>query len=319
MRLKIFLFIILSFICSSHLFANENKSFSLPKENWGVVVDLSGFSVINNSFGNNGNERDITIEAGKKITGSLNISTIEKTASDCCNDFINSFNSQENNIISIEQTEIDDISYVYYNFETLNGDLLKGFACFLNENNKSANIFLLAQENASSFFPASQRILMSFKLIEDYQPHINERIVFGKYYYENQDFFSALDIFEPILKNNLLQKVLSDEDYRTLVNISSSAYNIVGLPELGIKLLDEGICRLPEDSMFYYNLASIYALYGVEDKVFSNLEKAYRFKAKNMSVAGLPNPLQDSAFQNFLMSPNNYQEVSNLLNWFAIP
>ena len=64
MRLKIFLFIILSFICSSHLFANENKSFSLPKENWGVVVDLSGFSVINNSFGNNGNERDITIEAG---------------------------------------------------------------------------------------------------------------------------------------------------------------------------------------------------------------------------------------------------------------
>ena len=232
---------------------------------------------------------------------------------------INNFKLQNNTVLAFEESQIDDISYVYYDIETQNNDLLKGFACFLAKDDKGASISLLAQENASSFLPASKKILMSFKFINDYQPQISERLILGKYYFDNQDFFSALDIFEPILENPLLQKVLSDDDYRTLINISSTSYNVVGLPELGIKLLDDGICRLPEDSIFYYNLAAIYALYGMEDKVLSNLEKAYRFKAKNMSLACLPDPFQDAAFQTFLMNSDNYQEVSNLVGWFAIP
>lgn len=319
MTLRKLLFVIFSFIYSSFLFCNENMSFSLPKENWGVTVDLSGFSVSGNSFGTNGLERDIAIEAGQKISGTVSIFLSDESPLECCNDFINNFDSQNNNVIYLNQSKIDDISYVYYDIETLGGDFLKGFACFIGTKNRNAGIFLLAKENALSFFPTSQKILMSFRIVENYQPQMNERIVLGKYYFENQDFFSALEIFDPLLKNSLLQKVLSDIDYREFINISSLAYNVVGLPELGIELLNEGICRLPEDSTFYYNLASIYALYGMEDKVISNLEKAYRFKAKNFNVAYLPNPLQDSAFQTFLMNSDNYREVSNLVDWFAAP
>lgn len=319
MILRILLFAAFTFIYSSFLFCNENMSFSLPKENWGVTADLSGFSIAGNSFGANGKERDITLEAGEKISGTLSIFLSDESPLECCGNFINSLDSQNNNVIYLNQSVIDDIPYVYYDIETLSGDLLKGFACFAGAESKNAGIFLLAKENASSFFPASQRILMSFKIVENYQPQINERLVLGKYYFDNQDFFSALEIFDPLLKNSLLQKVLSDDDYREFINISSSAYNVVGVPELGIALLDEGICRLPEDSTFYYNLASIYALYGMEDKVISNLEKAYRFKAKNFNFAYLPNPLQDSAFQTFLMNSDNYKEVSNLIDWFASP
>ncbi len=319
MKWKIFLVVILNFIYSSQLFCDENVSFSLPRKDWGVSVNLSGFSVTQNIFGVDGNERDITIEAGKKILGTVSVFKSEESAAECCNRFVNNFKLQNNTVLAFEESQIDDISYVYYDIETQNNDLLKGFACFLAKDDKGASISLLAQENASSFLPASKKILMSFKFINDYQPQISERLILGKYYFDNQDFFSALDIFEPILENPLLQKVLSDDDYRTLINISSTSYNVVGLPELGIKLLDDGICRLPEDSIFYYNLAAIYALYGMEDKVLSNLEKAYRFKAKNMSLACLPDPFQDAAFQTFLMNSDNYQEVSNLVGWFAIP
>lgn len=319
MTLKKVLFVMFSFICSSLLFCNENMSFSLPKENWGVTVDLSGFSVLGNSFGADGIERDISIEAGEKISGTLSIFLSDESPLECCDNFINNFDLQNNNVIYLNQSKMDDISYVYYDIETLNGDFLKGFACFVGTESRNASIFLLAKENALSFLPMSQKILMSFRIVENYQPQMNERIVLGKYYFENQDFFSALEIFDPLLKNSLLQKVLSDDDYRDFINISSSAYNVVGVPELGIRLLDEGICRLPEDSTFYYNLASMYALYGMEDKVISNLEKAYRFKAKNFNFAYLPNPLQDSAFQTFLMNSDNYKEVSNLVDWFAAP
>lgn len=319
MILRILLFITFGFIYSSFLYCNENVSFSLPKEDWGVTADLSGFSVLESSFGAGGLERDIAIEAGEKIVGTLSIFLSDESPVECCSNFINGFDSQSNNVVYLSQSKFDDISYVYYDIEMLNGDLLKGFACFIGSGGRNAGISLRAKENASSFFPASQRILMSFKIVENYQPQINERLVLGKYYFENQDFFSALEVFDPLLKNPLLQRVLSDDDYRGFINISSSAYNVVGIPELGIKLLNEGICRLPEDSTFYYNLASIYALYGMEDKVISNLEKAYRFKARNFNFAYLPNPFQDSAFQTFLMNSDNYEEVSNLVNWFASP
>lgn len=319
MILRTILFITFGFIYSSFLFCNENVSFSLPKEDWGVTVDLSGFSVSGNSFGTDGRERNVTIQAGEKISGTLNISLSDESPAECCNNFINCFEAQSNNVVYVNQSELDDISYVYYDIEMPDGELFKGFACFTGSEGRNAEISLLAKENASSFLPASQRILMSFKIAENYQPPINERLVLGKYYFDNQDFFSALEVFDLLLKNPLLQKVLSDDDYRTFVNISSSAYNVVGLPELGIKLLNEGICRLPEDSTFYYNLASIYALYGMEDKVISNLEKAYRFQAKNLNFAYLPNPFQDSAFQTFLMNSHNYEEVRNLVKWFASP
>ena len=319
MKLKVFLFVILNFIYSSQLFCGENVSFSLPKKDWGITVNLSGFCVKQNIFGVGKSERDITIEAGRKISGTVSVFENIESAAECCSRFVNNFKLQNSIIQSLTESQIDDIFYVYYDIETQNNEILKGFACFLNKDDKGASVSLLAKENASSFLPASKKILTSFKIVDNYQPQISERLVLGKYYFDNQDFFSALDIFEPILENTLLQKVLSDDDYRTLINISSAAYNVVGLPELGIKLLDEGICRLPEDSIFYYNLAAIYALYEMEDKVLYNLEKAYRFKAKNMNLVCLPNPFQDSAFQTFLMNSDNYREVSNLVGWFAIP
>ena len=174
MKWKIFLVVILNFIYSSQLFCDENVFFSLPRKDWGVSVNLSGFSVTQNIFGVDGNERDITIEAGKKISGTVSVFKSEETSAECCNRFVNNFKLQNNTVLAFEESQIDDIFYAYYDIETQNNDLLKGFACFLAKDDKGASISLLAQENASSFLPASKKILMSFKFINDYQPQISK-------------------------------------------------------------------------------------------------------------------------------------------------
>ena len=114
MKWKIFLVVILNFIYSSQLFCDENVFFSLPRKDWGVSVNLSGFSVTQNIFGVDGNERDITIEAGKKISGTVSVFKSEESAAECCNRFVNNFKLQNNTVLAFEESQIDDIFYVYY-------------------------------------------------------------------------------------------------------------------------------------------------------------------------------------------------------------
>lgn len=143
----------------------------------------------------------------------------------------------------------------------------------------------------------------------NYIPGIDEYFMWGSNFFINKNNEKAIVCYEKALALEKQERKLDQGYFNLVVDNLGFLYGISGELEKARETLEYGIANDATYTMFYYDLACVYAEYNNMAKTIEYLEKAYQYK-NNMPKGKFPDPSKDESFKKFM---NNEFFLSELI------
>ncbi len=314
MKIVYGLFFTLLFIHSVN--CNNLSYYTLPDLHWAMGVDISGFSIIEQRFNDVADSRYINIVNDQSgVSGMINIEPSTnlnvRKLSDMYSKEIS--NQYQRRVTSLKRGAIDNKFVLWYTIKMDNSTSLDNLVAFITKDEYQIIIYFSTLADNPDFQTITEKVVTSVSITNDQLPTISDLYEFGKYHFLNQNFFKAIEYFSMAYQIDGVERSLNYSDYVDFITLTSYSYSVTGSKNVAVDVLKKGLEFYPEEPLFYYNLAVIMVFYGFNQEVFEYIELAFIYAAKQNRINELPDPLDDPAFQSFVIIQANRDKISRIL------
>jgi len=288
---------------------------SLPGKNWGVVLDLTGFTVKIVETKSDGRRYMFAVNETTHVEASLRLEklTAGHPANSCRDSLEKRSKNQSLRVEEVRFSRSGDLEVMQYMMAELNGQRIDHksiFACQLYDNtyvdlHVSKNNYQAADDTLF------QAVINSMR-IEPVHKSSSELIHDASILYLRHDFKGAIVPYSQALELEKLDPKLGKPLWYVLVDNLGMSYGIIGDLQKAKETFDYGVSKDPTYPLFYYNLACTYAEMNDVEKASAYLKKAFAYKANAIPGEGMPDPRTDDSLKK-LMKNREFRELANTL------
>jgi tetratricopeptide (TPR) repeat protein len=283
----------------------------LPAKDWGVVMDLPGFTLKTVETKPDG-RRYMMAQSAANVVVSLTLEQVKPGAhsSSCRQSLKQKTKSAPFKIQNVRFSRSGDFDEMRYMVAELNGQPINQeslFACQFYDNTY-IDLHVSKINYVTADEPSFAEVLKSMH-IDKVQRSSIELIQQGSRLYLQHDYKGAIVPYSQALAlekaNPKLDKVL----FYVLVDNLGMSYGITGDLAKAKETFEYGVSKDPTYPIFYYNLACTYAEAGDAAKAGNYLKKAFDYKANVLPGETMPDPRKDDSFKH-LMKDKEFRELA---------
>ena len=134
----------------------------------------------------------------------------------------------------------------------------------------------------------------------------------GSVLYLQQNYAGAAEAYERALALEKVNRTLSRDYFRVLVDNLGMSYGITGDLVKARATFEYGLTQDPEYPMFFYNMACVYGEQGKMNESIAQLRLAYKNKANSIPGEGIPDPMKDDSFRYFVANQTFIDAVRDM-------
>jgi tetratricopeptide (TPR) repeat protein len=294
--------------CTTAALADEPHPVSLwlPDQNWKFEIDLKGFNIDDFQYGPDFDA--ISLWAAREDSLMLLTLFIEPTLEKVtCNqrrDLFLKHSKAESPFPMIDITQYDrlGISFVKFTDDASNASLeLRQYNvfAFMVRNDYWITVHISCVNQKPEDEKAIDQTMATINMVNGYQANAEDYLGFGSIAYLRENYKHAIDYYEKCLALEKQIKLLPREHWLVMVDNLGMSYGISGDRQNARKIFEYGLSVEPEYPMFFYNNACTFAEENQLDSAIVYLSKAYKYEPKMIPGEKIPDPLQDSSFENF--------------------
>lgn len=288
---------------------------SLPAKNWGVVLDLPGFTVKTVQTQADGRRYMAAENGTTHVVVSLTLEQVAPGAkSNSCRDALQK--KSENPLGKVQDMRFSrsgDVDVLQCLVPKFNGQQVNQgnlFACQLYDDTY-IDLHLSKLNFASSDETLFTNILGTMH-IETLERSSKELFQSGSLFYLKHDYQAAIGPYSQALQLEKNTPTLEKPVWYVLVDNLGMSYGITGNLQKAKETFDYGVSKDPTYPMFYYNLACTYAELGNAAEAGNYLKKAFDNKANLLPGENMPDPRRDDSLKK-IMKNKEFRELAESL------
>lgn len=288
---------------------------SLPTKNWGVVLDLPGFTLKSVETKPDGRRYMIAQNDSTKVVVSLTLEQIKPglPASSCRESLEKKAKNPPFKIQDVRYSRSGDADVMQYMVPEFGGQRVNQksvFACqFYNDTYVDLHVSKVNYVTADE--PLFANVLNSMH-IDSVQRSSLELMQQASRLYLQHDYKGAIGPYSQALELEKVTPKLEKPFWYVLVDNLGMSYGITGDLQKAKETFDYGVSKDPTYPLFYYNLACTYAEMDDAARAGSYLKKAFEYRANSLPGESLPDPRTDDSFKK-LMKKKEFRELAEVL------
>src|SRR5438552_6590426 len=294
------------FVVARNGLAQESKPLhgrlSLPAKDWGVVLDLPGFTLKNIETKPDGRRYMIAENESTHLVVSLTMEQVQGGRSADCNDSLQKkakhppFKVRDDRFS--RQGEFDFMEYVVpeVNGQQFNQKSIYGCEFY---DNSYIDLHLSKVSYSPTNGPLFAAVLNSIR-IDRVQRTSFELLQQASRLYLQHDYKGAIGTYSQALELEKVNAKLDKTLWYVLIDNLGMSYGITGDLQEAKETFDYGVSKDPTYPLFYYNLACTYAEMNDAAKAGSYLKKAFDYKANALPGETMPDPRTDDSFKKLM-------------------
>lgn len=288
---------------------------SLPTKNWGVVLDLPGFTVKNVETKPDGRRYLIAENETTNVVVSLTLEQIKpgRPASSCRESLEKKSKNPPFKTQDVRFSRSGDADVMQYMVPDFRGQRVnqKGiFACQFYDNTY-IDLHVSKINYVTTDEPLFANVLNSIH-IDSVQESSMELMEQASRLYLQHDYKGAIGPYSQALELEKVNPKLEKPLWYVLVDNLGMSYGITGDLQKAKETFDYGVSKDSTYPLFYYNLACTYAEMDDAAKAGSYLKKAFDYRANALPGEGMPDPRTDDSFKK-LMKNKEFRELAETL------
>jgi len=288
---------------------------SLPAKDWGVVLDLPGFTLRSVETKPDGRRYMVAENETTHVVVSLTLEQITPgpSAISCRESLEKKTRNRPLKIQGARFSRSGDIDVMEYMVPEFRGQHLNQkslFACQFHDDTY-IDLHVSKVNYVAADEPLFANVLNSMH-IDNVQRSSMELMEQASRLYLQHNYRGAIGPYTQALELEKANPKLEKALWYVLVDNLGMAYGITGDLQKAKETFDYGLSKDPTYPLFYYNLACTYAEMDDAAKAGSYLKKAFDYKANALPGETMPDPRTDDSFKK-LMKNKEFRELANAL------
>jgi Tetratricopeptide repeat len=288
---------------------------SLPAKNWGVVLDLPGFTLRAVETKPDGRGYMVAENETTHVVVSVTLEQItpEPTATSCRESLEKKTKDAPLKIKDARFSRSGDIDVMEYMVPEFRGQRVNQksvFACQFHDNT------YIDLHVSKVHYVAADEVLFTNVLssmhIDNVQRSSAELMEQASRLYLQHDYRGAIGPYAEALELEKGNPKLERSLWYVLVDNLGMSYGITGDLQKAKETFDYGVTKDPMYPLFYYNLACTYAELGDATEAGNYLKKAFDYKGNVLPGEAMPDPRKDDSFKK-LMKNKEFRELAETL------
>jgi hypothetical protein len=287
---------------------------SLPGKDWGVVLELPGFTV--NTVETMADRRRYMVAENSEthLIVSLTLEEVKQSNGASCRDSLEKKSKKPpfkiRNVTFSQAGQLDVMEYTVPEVSGRPVNQKSLFACEFHE-----GVYVDLHVSKINFEPADaplfSQVLNSMR-IESVQRSSTELLQQASRLYLQRDYHGAIGPYSQVLEMEKGHPALQKPLWYVLIDNLGMSYGMTGDLQKAKETFEYGIAKDSTYPLFYYNLACTYAEMGKTDEASQNLRKAFEFKANVLAGETMPDPRTDDSFKK-LMKDSEFRQLTETL------
>ena len=287
---------------------------SLPAKNWGITLDLPGFTLKNVETMPDGRRYMIAENENSRVVVSLTLEQVKGGRSADCKDSLEKkakhppFKVRDVRFSS--QGDFDFMEYIVPEVDGQQVNQKSIYGCqFYDDAFVDLHVSKVSYSAADD--PLLASVLKSMH-IDHVQRNSMELVGQGSRLYLQRDYKGAIVPYSQALELEKADPRLEKSFWYVLIDNLGMSYGITGDLQKAKDTFDYGISKEPTYPLFYYNLACTYAEMNDITNASTNLKKAFENKANTLPGESMPDPRTDDSFKK-LMKNKEFRQLATSL------
>jgi len=288
---------------------------SLATKDWGVLLDLPGFTVKIVETKPDGRRYMVAENETTNVVVSLTLEAVKAgaRASSCRKSLEEKTKITEVKIRDVRFSRTDDFDVMWYVVPEFKGQPVKQeslFACQFYD-----NTYIDLHVSKVNYIPADEPLfaaVLQSMHIDKVQRSSLELAAEGSRFYIQHDYKGAIGRYSQALELEKANPQLEKSLWYVLIDNLGMSYGITGDLHKAKETFDYGVSKDPTYPIFYYNLACTYAEMGDAMEAGNYLRKAFEYKANVLPSESMPDPRKDDSFKK-LMKNKEFQTLVETL------
>lgn len=288
---------------------------SLPSRDWGIVLELPGFTVKNVETKFDGRRYMVAENEITHVVVSLTLEDVKSgaQASSCRQSLDEKTKIKAVKIKDVRFSRSGDFDVMRYTVPDFRGQPLNQESLFACQSYDKTFIDLhISKSNYSAADePLFADVLASLH-IDNVQRSSMELVAEGSRLYLQHDYKGAIGPYAKALELEKAGPKLEKSLWYVLVDNLGMSYGITGDLQKAKETFDYGVGKDSTYPIFYYNLACTYAEMGDTAEAGNHLKKAFEYKANLLPGENMPDPRTDDSFKK-LMKDKEFRQLAETL------
>lgn len=288
---------------------------SLPSKDWGVALELPGFTVKSVETKPDGRRYMIAENETTSVVVSIALEDMKSGArvSSCRQSLDEKTKIKAVKIKNVRFSRSGDFDVLRYTVPDFRGQSLNQeslFACQFYD-----NAFIDLHISKPSYSAADEPLfteVMGSLHIDKVQRSSMELVAEGSRLYLRHDYKGAIGPYAKALELEKASPQLEKSLWYVLVDNLGMSYGIAGDLQKAKETFDYGVSKDSAYPIFYYNLACTYAEMGDTAEAESRLKKAFEYKSNLLPGESMPDPRTDDSFKKLMKDKEFRQFVETL-------
>jgi hypothetical protein len=284
---------------------------SLPTKNWGVVLDLPGFTVRSVETKPDGRRYMIAQNDTTNVVVSLTLEQVKPGPSASCRELLEKKTANPpfkiRDVHFSRSGDLDVMEYMVPEFSSKPVNQKSIFACQFHDDTY-VDLHVSKVNYVTADEPLFANVINSMH-IASVQESSMELMEQASRLYLQHNYKDAIGPYSKALELEKVNPKLEKRFWHVLVDNLGMSYGITGDLQKARETFDYGISKDPTYPMFYYNLACTYAEMDDAVQAGSYLKKAFDYKANTLQSETMPDPRTDDSFKK-LMKNKEFRELA---------
>ena len=308
------------FLVTIGLLGQESKPLrgrlSLPNKNWGVVLDLPGFTLKDVETKPDGRRYMIAENENTKVIVSLFLEQTDpgEHVRSCRESLEHKSKAPPLKIRDVQFSRSGDADVMQYMVPEFQGKQVNQksiFACQLYDNTYiDLHISKVSYTDADA--PLFAGVLSSMH-IDSAQKSSTELMGAASRLYLQHDYKGAITAYSQALELEKANPKLQKSLWYVLIDNLGMSYGITGDLQKAKETFDYGVSKDPTYPLFYYNLACTFAEMGDAANAGTYLKKAFEYKSNTLPGETMPDPRTDDSLKK-IMKNKDFRELVEALS-----
>ena len=291
---------------------------ALPGETWSMAADLKGLKIEKNGMQEDGRYYLMAHNDQSMFALSIYLEKVPGTAdpAGCRDSLAEKARGVQSVAHDVRISESGPTGFLEYRIDEFQGVKVNQkheFACLARD-----DVYVDAHASKTLYESKDearlQSLLQSLHFVNSAQPEaLDAQLKEGSKYYLQGDYPHAIEHYESVFEAEKAHPGLAPTSLRVLVDNLGMAYGITGNLLRAKEIFEYGVSRDPTYPLFYYNLACTYAELDNLGMTKENLTRAFQYRRNMIAGEKMPDPRQDSSFQNFMQMEDFRKFLDDLM------
>jgi hypothetical protein len=287
---------------------------SLPDKNWGVVLELPGYTVQTVTTMEDGRRYMMAENSETHVVVSLTLEEVKRSTGNSCRDSLEK--RAKNSPFKVRDVkfsqagQMDVMEYTVPKVQGIPTYQKSWFACEFHD-----GAYVDLHVSKVNFEPADatlfSQVLNSMR-IEAVRKSSMELLELASRLYLQHDYRGAISPYSQALDMEKVKPELQKPLWYVLIDNLGMSYGMTGDLQKAKETFEYGIAKDSTYPIFYYNLACTYAEMGKAEEASQNLRKAFEYKSNVLAGETMPDPRTDDSFKK-LMKDRDFRQLAESL------